>query len=32
MARRQRALCRERFDYRVVARRHLAMYEGALHA
>jgi glycosyltransferase involved in cell wall biosynthesis len=32
MAERQRALCRERFDYRVVAGRHLAVYEGVLHA
>jgi len=32
MACRQRAVCRERFDYRVVARRHLAVYEGVLHA
>ncbi len=32
MASRQRAVCRERFDYRVVARRHLAVYEGVLHA
>ena len=29
---RQRALCRERFDYRVVAKRHLELYRGLLHA
>jgi glycosyltransferase involved in cell wall biosynthesis len=32
MAERQRALCLQRFDYRVVASRHLAVYEQVLHA
>ncbi len=32
LAARQRALCRERFDYRVVAKRHLELYRGLLHA
>lgn len=32
MARAQRALCLKRFDYRVVAARHLALYEGVLNA
>lgn len=32
MARRQRALCLERFDHRVVAARHLALYKGLLGA
>jgi glycosyltransferase involved in cell wall biosynthesis len=29
---RQRAFCRERFDYSVVAKRHLELYRGLLHA